>query len=105
MHVSREIGSLRIVSVYPFKKTVFNCRQATLLSIKRAEGKITFFERVKLRYHLLYCDPCRRFIKQTSKLDHLGKELGQLIADQPPFSLSQDRKAQIQQVLDQLSKG
>lgn len=55
--------------IYPFRKIVFDCKQATLLSIKKAEGKISFIERVKLSYHLLYCDPCRRFIRQWSELD------------------------------------
>jgi hypothetical protein len=45
----------------PFKKTLYNCKQATLLSLKRDEGRISLVERVKLAYHLLYCEPCRKF--------------------------------------------
>ena len=54
--------------IYPFRKVVFNCKEATLLSIKKEEGKIDVIERLKLWYHLLYCDPCRRFIAQWKKL-------------------------------------
>jgi hypothetical protein len=88
--------------IYLFKKTVYNCHQATLLSIKRDEGAITLFERVKLAYHLMYCDPCRRFISQSRQLDKAGKELNELLAKRPPFELSADAKTRIQNIVDKL---
>lgn len=54
--------------IYPFRSILYNCKQATLLSIKKEEGKISLLESAKLRYHLLMCDPCRRFIQQWEVL-------------------------------------
>jgi hypothetical protein len=88
--------------IYLFRKTVYNCHQATLLSIKRDEGAISLFERMKLAYHLLYCDPCRRFIAQSQRLNKAGKELGELLSTRPPFSLSDIAKERIQKTVGQV---
>ena len=88
--------------IYLFKKTVYNCKQATLLSLKRDQGAITLFERVKLSYHLLYCDPCCRFIKQSQRLDQAGRELNQLMSSRPPFSLSEAAKDRMQKIIERL---
>jgi hypothetical protein len=77
----------------PFRKTMFNCKQATLLSIKKEEGKITPVERLKLWYHLLYCDPCRRFIYQWSVLTKKKFTL---------ISMSDQAKKRIQQKIDEM---
>jgi hypothetical protein len=88
--------------IYPFRKTVFDCKQATLLSVKRAEGKITLFERVKLSYHLFYCDPCRRFISQWQQLDRAGKEMGTAMWSKPPMSLSEETRSRMQKIIETL---
>jgi hypothetical protein len=88
------------MKVYFFKKTVFNCKQATLLSIKKEEGKISIFERVKLFYHLLYCIYCRRFVKQSSIINHIGKEVVNSIFTHPPHTLSDKVKEDLQQQID-----
>lgn len=85
---------------YPFRKTVFDCKQATLLSVKRDEGTITLFERVKLAYHLLYCDPCRRFIAQSAMIDNATSSLGEALSAAPPFALPDALKEKIQQEID-----
>ncbi len=86
--------------MYLFKKVVFNCKRATLLSLKREEGRITLAERLELSYHLLYCDPCRRFVKQSAQLNLSGKDFGGALAERPPFSLSPSTKDRIQDLLD-----
>jgi hypothetical protein len=88
---------------YLFKKTVFNCNQATLLSIKKEEGRITFLERLKLSYHLLYCDPCRRFIDQSGRINRIGRKMGQVLSSRPPFALSETARASIRAQIDQLN--
>jgi hypothetical protein len=90
--------------IYLFKKIVFDCKQATLLSIKQEEGRITFFEKLKLSYHLLYCDPCRRFIEQSKQIDQIGQELDQRLSSRPPFTLPEVTKDRIQQQIDQLDR-
>lgn len=83
-----------------FKKTVYNCRQATLLSIKREEGNITVHERIKLWYHLLACDPCRNFIRQSAQINRAGKKLQEMLSEHPPFRLSDTIRMRIQAEID-----
>jgi hypothetical protein len=87
--------------MYLFKKIVFDCKQATLLSIKKDQGKITFGERLKLSYHLLYCDPCRQFIDQWKRLDKAGREIQGRLSLKPPFLLPPAVRKKIH---DELSK-
>lgn len=86
--------------IRPFSKTVFDCKQATLLSIKREEGRITLFERAKLTYHLLYCGPCRRFIEQW---DGLKRKSAGLLAAKPPFSIPSEGRDRMQKQMDLLN--
>jgi hypothetical protein len=86
--------------MYVFKKIVFDCKQATLLSIKKEQGKITFVERLKLSYHLLYCDPCRKFIAQWKQLGNAGKTLEKILSSRPPFLLPANVREKIQQEID-----
>lgn len=88
--------------IYPFKKTIFDCKQATLLSIKKEQGAITFPERIKLRYHLLFCDPCRRFIDQSKKIDDAGRALDQQMLAHPPFRLSDDTRERMKKIVESL---
>lgn len=57
-----------------FKKTAYDCHQATFLSIKKDEGQITFVERMKLSYHLFLCDPCRNFVAQSALITKFGRQ-------------------------------
>lgn len=84
--------------IYPFRKTVYNCRQATLLSIKKEEGKITFVESLKLRYHLMWCDPCRQFIGQWKLLnENKNKSIGNV-----PYRLPDESRERIEKKLSSL---
>lgn len=89
---------------YLFKKIVFNCKHATLLSLKKEEGSITPLERIKLAYHLSFCTPCKKFIEQSSLINSNGKSIDKSIYEQPPHTLSQDLKNIIQQKLDKAAK-
>ncbi|WP_394766908.1 hypothetical protein [Ferruginibacter sp.] len=88
------------MKIYLFKKTVLDCKQATLLSLKKEEGKASISERVKLFYHLLYCIYCRRFVKQSSIINHIGKAVVNKIFTHPPHILSTKAKEVIQQQID-----
>lgn len=83
-----------------FRRIVYDCHEATLLSIKKDEGKITLRERVQLWYHLLACDPCRNFIKQSALINQAGKKLQQLMGTQPPYKLSDTVRSRIQAEID-----
>jgi hypothetical protein len=80
------------------RNTIHNCKQATLLHIKKQEKKISPAERVKLFIHLLFCDPCRLFVKQAAIID---QSLRQLQSGQPAHTLPEASRKKIQQLLDQ----
>ena len=88
------------MKVYLFKKIVLDCKQATLLSLKKEAGEITFTEKIKLFYHLLFCVFCRRFVKQSSIINHLGEGVIDSIFTDPPHLLSQKAKEEIQKKMD-----
>lgn len=89
---------------YLFKKTAYNCKQATLLSLKKEEGKLSLMESLKLSYHLLHCDPCQKFIEQSHQINQIGEQVAQVLLNRPPFSLSEERKQRIQGQIDLLSR-
>ena len=91
------------MKIYPFKKTVFNCRQATRLALKKEQGKISLWESVKLFYHLLYCNPCKRFIQQSAIINKISKGIADTFFKNPPHKLSSETKENIQRQLNNVS--
>jgi hypothetical protein len=47
---------------------MLSCKEATFLMAKKEEGKLTFFERMKLSFHTSMCRFCRLFEKQTKQI-------------------------------------
>jgi hypothetical protein len=90
--------------MYLFRKIVFNCKQATILSLKKEEGKISLNERLKLSDHLLYCKVCRNFIRQSHDINRSGKAISESLFTNPPFSLTEERKQAMQRQLDAIKQ-
>ncbi|NOT94078.1 hypothetical protein [Ferruginibacter sp.] len=88
------------MKLYLFKKNVFNCKHATLLSLKNEEGKISFIEKIKLHYHLLYCKYCKRFIKQSAVINKAGNDTAESLFTNPSHLLSAKTKENIQRRID-----
>ncbi|BAV08852.1 hypothetical protein SAMN05421788_101304 [Filimonas lacunae] len=87
---------------YPVNNTIPSCQQATLLAMKKEEGKISRAEKWKLFFHLLYCHVCRRFIRQMRRMNTLSENMHQHLQQQPPFTLSASAKEKMQQQLNNL---
>jgi hypothetical protein len=74
------------------------CREATLLMEKKQEGKLEFYEKIALRFHLSFCDGCKKYYKQSLILHTLLTKSS--IADITDFSklkLADDAKIRIKQ--------
>ncbi len=71
------------------------CKEATYLHELKKEGKLTFSQRVGLWVHLLYCNLCRRFVKQAAILDTQAKQVGNSTG-----TLSADAKQKMQQAIN-----
>lgn len=74
-----------------------NCRDATMLTAKKEEGKLSFTENIKLSMHLSMCSFCRRFEKQSRTI---ASESMVVSAEN---ELSESAKRRIQDVLDEYS--
>ena len=57
------------------KSIIYNCQQATFLIEKRMLGKLTFRERIELRIHLTGCGVCTLYVKQSTKINEMVKQL------------------------------
>lgn len=81
------------------KNIVRNCKEATLIALKKEEGKISFKERIQLAIHLMYCDACKQFIKQSAIINKAMKQLHQKLHTHPSHILSTEAKEKMQQQL------
>lgn len=48
---------------------MLTCQKASTFIERKAEGDLNFVEGVQLRLHLLACDLCRRYVKQSQRLN------------------------------------
>lgn len=84
------------------KNIIHNCKAATLISLKKEDGPISLNERARLFIHLLFCDACKRFIKQSAIINGLLHQFKNKLSAHPPHKLSADIKEKIQQQLNSL---
>lgn len=50
---------------------MITCKEATMLSVQKAEINLSFQDRFRLFVHLLVCQYCRLFNKQSKMIDKL----------------------------------
>lgn len=53
------------------KKLMITCKEATMLSVQKAEINISLSDKMRLFIHLLVCQYCRLFSKQNKMIDKL----------------------------------
>ena len=53
------------------KKLMITCKEATMLSVQKAEINLSFSDRFRLFIHLIICQYCRLFDKQSKMIDKL----------------------------------
>jgi len=82
------------------KHIIYNCKQATLLILKKKEGKLSLMERFRLFIHLLLCDPCQRFKKQSDFIDLSLHHCEDNLHEHPIHVLPSETKQKIQLELD-----
>lgn len=70
-----------------------------MLILKGEARQLTFSEKLKLYYHLLYCPLCRRFRKQSQQLNKNLQRYTESLHEHPPFTLSEPLKKKIQDSL------
>lgn len=57
------------------KYLMISCKDATMLTAKKEEGRLTFGEGVKLRLHSSMCSLCKKFEKQSKQIAQESKDV------------------------------
>jgi hypothetical protein len=83
------------------KNIIYNCKQATLLIIKKKEQRLSIVEKVRLFVHLLFCDPCKRFVKQSEIIDHSLHNCEEMLFEHPVYTLPEEFRKKIQHQLEE----
>jgi len=68
---------------------MMNCKEATRSIEKDAEGRLSWWKRWELRFHLMMCGPCMQFRKQWNAISRL------LVSAPQEASLSRKDKEEI----------
>ena len=80
-----------------FPSLLDDCRQATLLAERDADGGLPLPARAQLRAHLRLCPPCRRYAAQSRLI---ARWAASAAAVSPDVSLAGETRLRLQQVLD-----
>lgn len=65
------------------KKITHNCKHATFLIEKKLVGRLSFRERIFLKIHLIGCDVCKLYQKQTNRINEMIRELFSIRTTEP----------------------
>jgi hypothetical protein len=79
-------------------KLMISCKEATLITIKKAEINVSFYDKLRLFIHLIICKYCRLFEKQNKIIDKLLKNW------QTSKKLSESDKNKLQQEIEKKLK-
>lgn len=83
------------IKAYTYKWYEFGCKDATYLTTKEKYTDLSISEKGLLKFHLLTCSGCRKFVKQIKLIEELLKK-------EPDFNgltLSKEKKDAINQLL------
>lgn len=78
-----------------------NCKEATLLSVKKEEKKLSFYAQLKLWMHLVYCASCRRFVRQSEQITGMVANYKEAIGKTPTGALTAEKKAALQKAINE----
>lgn len=79
---------------FVMRHLMINCRDATLLTAKKEEGKLGFVENIQLRIHISMCSFCKRFEKQARTIASESKGVS------AEGELSESAKQRIRDILN-----
>ena len=79
---------------------IISCKDASQLISKSLDQRLSFFERLKLRLHLLICDVCTRFNQQLYMLQSAIKKLLNQTENESSIQLPDHAKARIQKLIE-----
>jgi len=72
---------------------LINCKEATLLIEKKQERQISVLDRIKLFLHLLICELCRRFQKQSKLISDSASHI------ETHHTLSKEQEEKLKEII------
>ena len=81
---------------------MFSCKEAARLSSEAMERKLSFWERLSLRFHLAMCRLCSGHAADLKKIREAARKLGKKTQGDEDFSdiaLSDDARRRIKELL------
>lgn len=79
---------------------IISCKHASQLISKSLDQRLSFFERLSLRLHLLICDVCSRFRQQLYTLKSAIKALLKQTENDETIQLPLQAKERIQNMIE-----
>lgn len=81
-----------------------SCEHATALSSRKEDRGLSWYQNLQLRFHLLFCKYCRRFVRQNKHLSQVLEQHG-TSPEQPTSTafapLDEAQKAAMEAVLQE----
>lgn len=74
---------------------MLSCKQASKLLSQSLDRKLSWKERIELRFHLLICDMCTRFAKQLKIMQTAMQDWVNACEQDQSIQLSQSAKLRI----------
>jgi hypothetical protein len=80
---------------------MLTCKEASLLASKQMDVKLTWRERIALRFHVGLCELCGRYLKDIKRLRLVLRKLGSADATGLPntFKMPEQDRTRIQHAL------
>lgn len=78
---------------------MLNCEEASALNSRSLDQKLSLSQRMSLRFHLLMCHQCRRYLKQITLIKAASKKFNQHIED-TSSKLSDEARQRIRDKLE-----
>jgi hypothetical protein len=82
------------------KKITHNCKHATFLIEKKLISRLSLREHIFLRIHLIACDVCKLYQKQTGKINEMIRQLFHHAAGQD-VKLDENYKKELQDRIEE----
>ncbi|HET9056761.1 MAG TPA: hypothetical protein VFN30_07935 [Chitinophagaceae bacterium] len=83
------------------KKILNNCNETSLLILKNKEEKLSFRQKLEMKFHIYFCKCCENFEKQSNQIDKSLKAYFESINDRPAVKVSDDFKQRVKEKLNQ----
>ncbi|MBS1743132.1 MAG: hypothetical protein JST81_08865 [Bacteroidetes bacterium] len=82
------------------KAIKYNCLEAQQNGVRNQHEYIGPVKWIKLKYHLVFCKLCKKFLADAKKLDAVIEQHTNDLSHQPSFTLSPEEKDSIKKKLN-----